>query len=130
MKKIMVVALLIAGAGCASVSQSAKRGNDSIAGHWSGVIDRDGWQRPLSVDINDSGAGYAGSWMSVETQPGIMLDRIDVEGDTVRFALKALAFDGHVTGRTLSGTVIDTAANKPSGQFTLTRVDPREAVVP
>jgi len=130
MKKTMFVALVIGAAACAGPSHSTKGGNDSIAGHWAGAIDRDGWQRSLSLDLKDSGAAYSGSWMSLETQPGIMLDRVQVQGDTVRFALKALAFEGHVSGRTLSGTVIDTEANKPSGQFTLTRVDPREIVVP
>jgi hypothetical protein len=129
MKKITLVAL-VAALGCAGASQSTRRGTESISGHWSGAIDRDGWQRPLAVDIEESGATYAGSWMSLETQPGIMLDRVEVQGDSVRFALKTLAFEGHLSGRSLSGTVTDTAANKPSGQFTLTRVDPRETVVP
>ena len=130
MKQITLVALVLAAAACAGASQGTRQGGDSIAGHWMGAIDRDGWQRPLSVDIEDSGAAYAGSWMSLETQPGIMLDRVEVQGDSVRFELKTLAFEGHLSGRTLSGTVTDTAANKTSGQFTLTRVDPHEVVIP
>src|SRR5215813_7889618 len=107
MKKITLVALALA-AGCASGSQMTRRGNESLAGHWTGAIDRDGWQRPLALDIENSGATYAGSWMSLETQPGVMLHRVEVEGDSVRFELKTLAFEGRVSGRTLSGTVTDT----------------------
>ena len=68
--------------------------------------------------------------MSVESQPGIMLDRVEVQGDEVRFDLKTLSFDGRISGRTLSGSVTDKAEGKASGQFVLTRVDPRVPVVP
>jgi hypothetical protein len=53
-----------------------------------------------------------------------------VQGDEVRFDLKTLSFDGQLSSRTLSGSVTDKAEGKPSGQFVLTRVDPRVVVVP
>ena len=130
MKTSFLFAIVLAAAGCASTSQSTRSSSDSVSGHYLGTIDRDGWQRPLAVDLTDSGAGYSGSWMSLETQPGVMLDGVSVKGTAVHFALKALSFDGQVSGRTLSGTVVDTATQKPSGQFTLTRVDPMERVAP
>ena len=125
MKKMTWMMLVLAAAGCAGAQ--TKRAQDAVVGQWTGVIDRDGWQRPLSVEIADHGSGYEGSLMSLESQPGVMIDRVEVQGDVVRFDLKALSFDGRVSGRTLSGTVTDRAAGKPSGQFLLTRVDPRSA---
>ena len=131
MKKMTWIAFaLAAAAGCAGVSQSGKQAQEKVAGHWMGAIDRDGWQRPLALDIANENGAYGGSWMSLESQPGIMIDRVDVNGDAVRFQLKTLSFDGHVSGRTIAGSVTDTASGTASGQFTLTRVDPYVAVVP
>ena len=131
MKKMTWIALVLAAAaGCAGVSQSGKQAQEKVSGHWVGAIDRDGWQRPLALDIANQDGAYAGSWMSLESQPGIMIDRVDVNGDAVRFQLKTLSFDGHVSGRTIAGSVTDTASGTASGQFTLTRVDPYVAVVP
>ena len=129
MTKMTLMVLVLAAVGCAGVSQK-KQGQEAVVGHWTGAIDRDGWQRQLSVDIANDGNAYGGSWMSVESQPGIMLDRVEVQGDEVRFDLKNLSFDGRLSGRTLSGSVTDKAEGKPSGQFVLTRVDPRVAVIP
>ena len=131
MKKMTWIAFaLAAAAGCAGVSQSGKQAQEKVSGHWMGAIDRDGWQRPLALDIANQDGAYAGSWMSLESQPGIMIDRVDVNGDAVRFQLRTLSFDGHVSGRTIAGSVTDTASGTASGQFTLTRVDPYVAVVP
>ena len=131
MKKMTWIAFaLAAAAGCAGVSQSGKQAQEKVSGHWMGAIDRDGWQRPLALDIANQDGTYAGSWMSLESQPGIMIDRVDVNGDAVRFQLRTLSFDGHVSGRTIAGSVTDTASGTASGQFTLTRVDPYVAVVP
>jgi len=131
MKKMTWIAFaLAAAAGCAGVSQSGKQAQEKVSDHWMGVIDRDGWQRPLALDVANENGAYGGSWMSLESQPGIMIDRLDVNGDAVRFQLKTLSFDGHVSGRTIAGSVTDTASGTASGQFTLTRVDPYVAVVP
>lgn len=125
MKKMTWMMLVLAAAGCAGAQ--TKKAEDAVVGQWTGVIDRDGWQRPLWVAIASQGGSYQGSWMSLESQPGVMIDRVEVQGDAVRFDLKALRFEGHVSGRTLSGTVTDRAAGQPSGEFQLTRVDPRTA---
>jgi hypothetical protein len=92
-------------------------------GHWVGVIDRDGWQRPLSVMIDRSEGSYNGSWMSLESQPGIMLDGVRRTSDDVHLELAALVFDGRLAGRTLAGTVASKAGSSV-GSFTLTRLDP------
>ena len=60
-----------------------------------------------------------------------LLDRVEVQAESVRFDLKTLSFDGRISGRTLSGAVFDKAAGVPSGQFVLTRIDPiPQQVVP
>ena len=128
MKMTWIAFLLASASACAGVSRNGQQ--DAVAGHWMGAIDRDGWQRPLALDIGGEGGTYGGSWMSVESQPGQMLDRVEVDGDAVRFQVKTLAFAGRVHGRSLAGSVTDTATGAPSGQFTLTRVDPRATVVP
>jgi len=128
MKRMTLIMFVLAAVGCAGAQ--AKKGQDAVIGHWTGAIDRDGWQRPLSVDISNQGNAYGGSWMSLESQPGVMIDRVEVQGDSVRFDLKSLSFDGRISGRTLTGAVYDKAAGASSGQFLLTRVDPRPQVVP
>jgi len=92
--------------------------------------DRDGWQRALSLHITNENGAYSGSWMSMEWQPGVMLDRIDVDGDLIRFQLHSLAFAGRVSGRTLAGAVKDSVSGASSGEFTLMRIDPRPELVP
>ena len=122
MKKAMLV-IALALAGCAGVARSAEK--DPLAGNWVGVIDRDGWQRPLSVMIDARGGGYTGSWMSVENQPGVMVQRVQRSADEVHIELAALVFDGRVAGRSLAGTVAQRDGSG-AGSFALTRIDPPE----
>jgi len=119
----MICFLLALTTACAAGLKSSKP--DSVAGHWSGTIDRDGWERQLLLNIATDHGAYAGSWTSMESQPGMTIDRLAVEGDDVRFQLKNLAFAGHVDGQTLTGSVTDSVSGAPSGQFTLMRIDPR-----
>jgi len=76
---------LLVAVGCARPVSQKKQGQEAVVGTGRRAIDRDGWQRQLSVDIANDGNAYGGSWMSVESQPGIMLDRVEVQGDEVRF---------------------------------------------
>ena len=121
-RKMMWIALAVVAA-CASTSKDSRP--DGVSGHWMGVIDRDGWERPLWLDIENAHGAYAGSWMSMESQPAVLIDRLDVDGDTVAFQLGRLSFDGRINGRTLAGSVTDSASGSSSGQFTLTRSVPR-----
>ena len=60
--------------------------------------------------------------MSLENQPGIMVEGLRRSSDAVHIELAALVFDGKLAGRTLAGTV----ANKEGasvGSFALTRLD-------
>ena len=129
MKRMISIALLVVAAGCAGASVK-KQGQDPLVGHWMGSIEREGWQRSLSLDIGTGGDAYEGSWMSVETRPGLRLDRVEREGEVVHIELKSLAFHGTIAGRTISGSVTDKVAGTPGGQFTLTRVDPMVTLVP
>ena len=122
MKKMMLV-LSLALAACAGVQRSSQK--DPLAGNWVGVIDRDGWQRPLSVMIDAKGDAYEGSWMSLESQPGVTVQRVERNADAVHIELASLVFDGRVAGRTLSGTVAQRDGSS-AGSFALTRIDPRE----
>jgi hypothetical protein len=122
MKKAIVV-FALALAACAGAAKNVDSRKDPLPGHWVGVIDRDGWQRPVSVMIDSKEGTYKGSWMSVESQPGVMLDGVRRSSDQVHLELAALVFDGRIAGRTLAGSV----ANKDGGNvgsFTLTRLDP------
>jgi hypothetical protein len=122
MKKI-IVAFALAFAACAGASKNVDSRKDPLPGHWVGVIDRDGWQRPLSLMIDSNEGTYVGSWMSVESQPGIMLDRVRRNADAVHLELAKLTFDGRIAGRTLAGSVANKDGSS-SGSFTLTRLDP------
>ena len=121
MKK-MIVVFALAIAACAGASRNVESRKDPLPGHWVGVIDREGWQRPLSIMIDSKEGRYAGSWMSLENQPGIMVEGLRRNSDAVHIELAALVFDGKLAGRTLAGTV----ANKEGasvGSFALTRLD-------
>lgn len=125
MKKTMLV-IALAFAGCAGVGHKAEK--DPIAGNWVGVIDREGWQRPLSVMIDANADGYGGSWMSLENQPGVKLQLVERSADTVHIELASLIFHGRVSGRTISGNVAQRDGSD-AGTFALTRVDPRQEPV-
>jgi hypothetical protein len=122
MKKALAV-FALALAACAGGSRSVQSQKDPISGHWVGAIDRDGFQRPLSVMIDAQDGAYKGSWMSLETQPGIMLDGVARSSDTVHLELASLVFDGRVQGRSISGNVTKRSGDAV-GTFTLTRLDP------
>ena len=120
-----IVALVFALMGCAGTSSQVEKSRDNpLAGMWAGVIDRDGWERPLALSIKAQKDGtYTGSWMSLANQPGIMLDSVRRAGDSVEFELENLKFDGKVQGRAIAGTVANSDGSS-SGNFTLARVDP------
>jgi hypothetical protein len=128
MQTTSLILFVLTAAACAG--SETRKGQDAVVGHWMGAIDGDGWQRMLSVDITTQGSGYGGSWMSLESQPGVRIDRVEVQGEAVRLDLKTLSFDGRIDGRRLTGAVFDKSSGQPSGQFVLTRIDPRPAVTP
>jgi hypothetical protein len=106
------------------------RPDDRLTGHWAGVIDRDGWERNLFLNIKDKNGILAGSWMSLEAQPGLMLESIAIEGEKVRFRVSNLAFDGRINGGELTGQVTDSASGQSSGNFRLMRIEPHSIAIP
>jgi len=119
---------IVAAVSYAAILHSAKA--DELDGYWSGVVERDGRQRDLLLDLHKGDGTYAGSWMSVESKPGAVLERIGIEGDAVHFRLNELAFDGRASRGTLTGKVTGADSGEPSGRFMLVRIDARPQVVP
>jgi hypothetical protein len=111
--------LAVALAGCAGVPTMRQR--NLASGRWSGEIDRDGWLQPLSLDIDGENGAYRGEWRSVAGVRSRPLENFAVQGDEVRFETDKLRFVGHVTGSTLSGTVLQKSADTRFGEFSVTR---------
>ena len=123
--KWMPIALALTA--CAAVKTKPE---DGLSGQWAGYIDRDGWERSLSINLKNRDGVFAGSWMSVESQPGVMLDSVAVNGEAIRFQLSNLAFEGRLNGRELTGSVTDSTSGASSGQFRLMHVEPHSIVIP
>jgi len=121
-----VVAVLAALTGCAGAGSFTMNSADTPAGHWDGSIGRDGWTRPLSLDIEREGETWRGRWTSLQQGPGIALQQLEVRGGEVLFETNTLRFSGRVTGDKLFGTVTDLPAGGPAGEFALTREDPNK----
>ncbi len=124
MTRWMAAAALAAMMGCAGAGIISGEALEPVSGHWDGTIDRDGWWRPLSLDIEREGETWRGSWRSTAAGPGARLEMLEVRGDEVRFEAGDLRFVGRVMGRTLSGTVVDLSGGSPVGAFSVTRDDP------
>jgi len=125
MTKMKLAAILIAATGCAGLGSSTMRDKDVATGHWDGSIFRDGWQRPLSLELAAESGAWRGEWRSLQTGPGMALRGIEVRGDEVRFDTDRFRFVGRLKGNTLSGTVLDLSAGGPAGEFSVSREDPR-----
>lgn len=85
---------------------------------------RDGWERLLFLEIESAGSAHRGTWRSLLQGRSRMLEDVEVHGDEVRFETGSLRFVGHLSGNTLSGTVVDVAAGAPAGDFSVTREEP------
>ena len=116
--------VLAAMASCVGAGNSTMRTTESASGHWSGSIARDGWTRPLSVDLERERDAWRGKWRSLQGAPGLALKDVEVRGDEVRFETDDLRFIGQVMGDTLSGTVVEVPAGAPAGEFSVSREDP------
>lgn len=123
-----VVAVLMAVTGCAGAGRFTMPGPELASGHWSGSIDRDGWWRPLFLDIEREQGAWRGKWRSLVAGPSMALEDLEVQGDEVRFETGQLRFVGHLVGDTLSGTVIDVPAGTPAGEFSVSLDDPAQFV--
>lgn len=122
------LAVLAAMTGCAGAGNYTMQRTAFTSGHWSGSIGRDGWWRPLSLDIEREHGAWRGKWRSLQGGPGMALKDVEVRGDEVRFETDNLQFIGQVMGDTVSGTVIDLPAGAPAGEFSVSREDPERFV--
>ena len=111
MKK-MIVVFALAIAACAGASRNVESRKDPLPGHWVGVIDREGWQRPLSIMIDSKEGRYAGSWMSLENQPGIMVEGLRRSSDAVHIELAVVNRDRPHWLRRAADGVVDCRADR------------------
>jgi len=98
----------------AQAASSAK----SLDGKWEGALGSDRTQLHIVITISKTSAGeYAGSLNSVDQGATLPLNNITLEGDTVRFELKALGgvYQGTLSqdGAEITGTWTQTAAPNP-----------------
>lgn len=124
MKKGRLVAILVAMTGCAGMGRLTMENSDAASGHWNGMVVRDGWERPLFLDIEAAGGAYRGTWRSLQQGRSMALGDVEVRGDEIRFETGSLRFVGRLNGNTLSGTVVDLPAGAPAGEFSVTREEP------
>ena len=119
----MAAAALAATTACAGTGIFTRAADGPASGHWDGAVERDGWWRPLSLDLEQDRGGWRGGWRKLPAGPSMSLEALEVRGDEVRFEAGDLRFVGRVMGETLSGTVVD-AGGRIVGSFSVTRDDP------
>ena len=117
-----MAAAALAATACAGTGIFTRQAEEA-SGHWDGAIERDGWWRPLSLDLEQDPDGWRGGWRRLPSGPSMSLEGLEERGDEVRFEAGDLRFVGRVTGETLSGSVID-STGRPVGSFSVTRDDP------
>jgi hypothetical protein len=97
--------------------------NDSPAGHWDGMVERDGLPKPMTVQLVQS----AGRWRGRIEVDGASspADGIRVAGKSVHFELSSSeVFDGAISGNSMTG---DLSGSGKSGSFALTREELMES---
>jgi hypothetical protein len=97
--------------------------DDSPAGHWNGMVERDGLPKAMTVQLVQS----AGSWMGRIEVDGSSspADSIRVTGKRVHFELSSTeVFDGTISGNSMTG---DLSGSGKSGSFALTREELMES---
>jgi hypothetical protein len=124
MKTGRLLAILMAMTGCAGMGRLTMESRDAASGRWNGMVVRDGWERPLFLEIETAGSTYRGTWRSLQQGRSMALEDVEVRGDEIRFDTGRLRFLGRLSGNTLSGTVVDLPAGAPAGDFTMTREEP------
>jgi len=94
----MVLALLAVGAAAA----------EGPAGHWEGAVELPGTKLDVSVDLSQTGDGWAGTIsIPMQNATNIPLENVTVEGDRVSFTISGVpgtpTFEGTVEGASISG---------------------------
>jgi len=102
----------------AIVAAPAFARNDSPAGQWDGVVERNGVRTPVTVRLAENG----GLWKARIEVDGASspADSVSVTGNSVHFDARSTgAFDGTVSGDSMTGDVSG-SSGRP-GSFALTR---------
>jgi hypothetical protein len=106
----------------AIVAAPAFARNDSPAGQWDGVLERNGVRTPVTVQLAQKGGLWSGT-IEVDgaSSPA---DSVRVIGNSVHFELPGQGvFDGTVSGDSMTGAV--SGSGRP-GSFALTREEPTD----
>lgn len=116
---ILALALLIGLVGSSSAAQN------SIEGHWEGVMVREGAELPVSFDFTNQAAELTASFNSpTQRAMGIPLRNVSYTAPTVHFELvgdaTTIDFDGELTGDTIAGQFREGDAK---GTFSIRRVN-------
>ena len=118
MKTWMMIGMMAALAGSSAVRAEQR---DPVAGHWYGLVERDGWSQPLSLDIDHENGTYRGEWRSNVEVPSQRLESVAVQGNDVSFDTNKLHFAGRLNGDILSGTVTRKGSDATVGEFSITQ---------
>lgn len=97
--------------------------NDSAAGQWDGIVERDGLPARMTVQLAQS----FGRWRGRIEVDGASspADSVRVTGNSVHFELSSTGvFDGTVSGDSMTG---DVSGSGRTGSFALTREEPAES---
>ena len=92
MKKGKMAAMLMVITGRAGVRGT--QGTDAPDGHWNGLMMRDGWERPLHLDIESEAGAWRGTWRAPQQGSDMALREVDVRGEDVRFDTDNCASSG------------------------------------
>jgi pimeloyl-ACP methyl ester carboxylesterase len=116
---ILALALLLG----LSISGSATQ--KSIAGHWEGIMVREGAELPVSFDFTNEAAGLTASFNSpTQRALGIPLRKVSYTAAKVHFELvgdtTTFVFDGQLSGDTITGQFQEGDAK---GTFSIRRAD-------
>ncbi len=106
----------------ALVAAPASAQNQPPAGHWDGILERDGAREAIAINL----AKDSGTWRGRFEADGASsrLESLSVTGNSVHFELPGQGvFDGTFSGDSMTGSV---AGSGSKGSFTLTREEPRE----
>ena len=116
MKKSMLIAILIAGAGLGGMSTPAQA-ESGVAGRWRGVLLRDGLRVPISIELAGPNRDLSGQLRAEDVSAPIQSARATVTG--VHFEVPGEGvFDGTVAGDSMAGSVSGAPA---AGSFSLAR---------
>lgn len=114
---MMIGSIILLGA-CSGASPRPT-GDAAVAGHWQGVLLRNGLREPIAVDLSPQDRDWRGRFSAGENF--VALQDVRVTSNRVRFELPGEGtFEGAVAGDSMAGSI----SGGENGSFTLKRNDP------